>query len=230
MLECLVVEEELGDVAEVLAVDPRVGPVHLKHRDVALPVYLIARRVPQAAPFAVPQQLLFLPEEGQAELADVEDLFVLVLHRKRREVPAVHHVPPHTHLVDRLELGVFIVFGEVGLVEPLVVRVVLCGRDALHHLARQHLGLVLTDALLANPAVQTPVPADPMDIVVVAVLSGRGGVENALGLAAVPGKDDLCPLPQGSGLRVHVPRPHLHPLRNRLRKPLSPAEVPRHLE
>ena len=67
------VEEELGDVAEVLAVDLLARAVHLEHTHahVALvtAVDLVAGRVAQRALARVALQLLFVAEKIKAEFA-----------------------------------------------------------------------------------------------------------------------------------------------------------------
>ena len=47
VVECLVVEEQFGQKTQVLTVDLRLVAVHLKRRQVATSVYLVARRTTQ---------------------------------------------------------------------------------------------------------------------------------------------------------------------------------------
>lgn len=65
------VQEQLGQEAQILAVDWVLGAVDLEHCDFILlvPVNLVARWVEQGATLAVPLQLLLQREEAQTELA-----------------------------------------------------------------------------------------------------------------------------------------------------------------
>ena len=84
----LVIEKELCEVAQVLAVDLLLLAVHLEKRHVAAAVNLVTRGVPQLTLVQVPLQLLLLPQEREAELAEVQLVAGGHLRRERGEVPA----------------------------------------------------------------------------------------------------------------------------------------------
>lgn len=72
VVERLVVEEELGEEAEVLAKDLFAVAVNLKHGDVAVAVDLVARRPPQLGLGHVVQELLAALEEFERKLAHIQ--------------------------------------------------------------------------------------------------------------------------------------------------------------
>ena len=86
-VERLVVEEQLGEEAQVLRVRLVLAAVDLEERDLVLSVDLVARRVPQPALGQVPGQTLPAPHVPQAELAYVDARQGDQLLRVRREVP-----------------------------------------------------------------------------------------------------------------------------------------------
>jgi len=98
ILKRLVVQEELGQITQVLTVDDLLCSVDLKHTDrhiqLVRPVYLIAGRVSKFALSGVPVQLNTMAKEGEAELAKVQRLALVVLFRNRRKVPSGHFVFP----------------------------------------------------------------------------------------------------------------------------------------
>ena len=79
----LVVQEQLCQVAQVLAVHFRVFAVHFKHRYAVVAVNLSAWRVQQPHLLQVPQHLFPLLEERQVVFAKVQLLQVIVLRRER---------------------------------------------------------------------------------------------------------------------------------------------------
>ena len=81
------VEEQLGEEAQVLRVRLVLAAVDLEERDLVLSVDLVARRVPQPALGQVPGQTLPAPHVPQAELAYVDARQGDQLLRVRREVP-----------------------------------------------------------------------------------------------------------------------------------------------
>ena len=127
VVQRLVVQEQLGQEAQVLAVHLLLAAVNLEHRHAVVPVNLVARRVQQLVLAQVPPQLLAALEECQRELgsagkrlrqrtrarlqrcasarrgahlAEEELGAVVVLGREGREVPGVHLVPPELDLQD----------------------------------------------------------------------------------------------------------------------------------
>ena len=72
VVERLVVEEELREQTQLLAVALLQLPVHLEHRQRAVLVDLVARRVPHRAFLHVALELLLCEQVVQTELADVQ--------------------------------------------------------------------------------------------------------------------------------------------------------------
>ena len=105
-VEVFVVEEQLGEVAQVLAVDRVLGPVDFEHRDLLLfvPVDLVAGGVVQQTGLAVPLEFLLQGEEREAELAEVEAVDVMVEGGERTVVPGLGLVLAHLDVVDGLQL------------------------------------------------------------------------------------------------------------------------------
>ena len=135
-------QEQLGQVAEVLAVNLLLAAVHLEeaHRvalfgDVA--VDLIAWWMPQ---------LVLACEERQGELAKVELFAVVVLLGEGRKVPRVDLPAPQLNLLDVLDLGVLLVLAQRCLVKLRVVVVLVV---ILAELARLRARLVFVAALLS---------------------------------------------------------------------------------
>ena len=77
------VEEELREVAEVLAEALLLAAVDLVHRDVVLAVDLLPRGVPHPALAEVPQELRAALEKVQGVLAEEELLGARELGRQR---------------------------------------------------------------------------------------------------------------------------------------------------
>ena len=74
IVQGFVVQEQLGQVAQVLAVGPLLLAVHLKHRHVPVAVEFVAGRVLQARLAQVLQHLPPLLEEAQVELREIQHL------------------------------------------------------------------------------------------------------------------------------------------------------------
>ena len=166
IVERLVVEEELREEAQVLAVDSLVLRVDLKDRDIMvlllLPIDLVARRVEELAlGRQVPLELLAPREKVEVKLADVERVGAVVLLAKRREVPRLHTPAAHHDAVDVLHLGRLLVLLERRQVELalllVLLRLVLALRRA-RHLAVLRLRAEV-EALERHPLVEPPVEA-----------------------------------------------------------------------
>ena len=65
VVQGLVVQEKLGQVAQVLAVKLLFPAIHLKHADAAIAIDLLARRMLQLAFAEMPQHLMPLLEEAK---------------------------------------------------------------------------------------------------------------------------------------------------------------------
>ena len=144
-------QEQLGQVAEVLAVNLLLAAVHLEeaHRvalfgDVA--VDLIAWWMPQLHFAKVALQLVLAFEERQVELAKVELFAVVVLLGEGRKVPRVDLPAPQLNLLDVLDLGVLLVLAQRCLVKLRVVIVLVV---ILAELALLRARLVFVAALLS---------------------------------------------------------------------------------
>jgi hypothetical protein len=76
-----VVQEQLGQEAQVLAVHGILGSVDLEHRDLVLliAVDLVTGWVEQRAAFAVAFEFLVECEELEAELTEVEAVDIMVI-------------------------------------------------------------------------------------------------------------------------------------------------------
>mmetsp|Transcript_13380 Transcript_13380/g.54017 ORF Transcript_13380/g.54017 Transcript_13380/m.54017 type:complete len:575 (-) Transcript_13380:98-1822(-) len=173
VVERLVVQEELGEVAQVLAEDLLLLAVNLEKRRRLtarlVAVDLVPGRVVHLRLPKVPLQLLLPLEEVQGELAEEELLARGVLGRKRRKVPRVHLVPPELDFQDVSHLGHLLVLPQrvgVELGVLLVVRVLvlpfLPGLVLLRG-AEVHLGD-------GDPGVQAPVELLVVDVVLVLLL------------------------------------------------------------
>ena len=106
------VEEELRQEAEALAVDLRLRPVHLVDGNGVLAVDLPSRRRPLPATDLVAAVGALVAHVLQAELADPQLRLLPVLLRVGAEVPGVNLVLAKLNAVDVLHLG-------DGLVLPL---------------------------------------------------------------------------------------------------------------
>eukprot|EP00588_Corethron_pennatum_P010154 CAMPEP_0194273278 /NCGR_PEP_ID=MMETSP0169-20130528/6646_1 /TAXON_ID=218684 /ORGANISM="Corethron pennatum, Strain L29A3" /LENGTH=333 /DNA_ID=CAMNT_0039016179 /DNA_START=671 /DNA_END=1673 /DNA_ORIENTATION=- len=105
VVEGLVVQKELGEEAQVLAVDALLLPVHLESGDRAFPVYFPAGGTTPVAAFAVYPHRLRSTHVLQAELAHVELVNIAVLVREGGEVPRLHLVVPHLDASHIFHLG-----------------------------------------------------------------------------------------------------------------------------
>lgn len=97
VLHELVVQEELGQVGQVLAVGLVDLPVDLEHRVLALVVLVdeVPRRAHHLALLHVPHQAVRVQVEVQAELAEVQRPVVVVALGEERVVPRGRLVLPH---------------------------------------------------------------------------------------------------------------------------------------
>mmetsp|Transcript_41598 Transcript_41598/g.106452 ORF Transcript_41598/g.106452 Transcript_41598/m.106452 type:complete len:349 (+) Transcript_41598:700-1746(+) len=239
VVERLVVQEELGEVAQVLAVHLLLAPVHLKHGDVAVAVDLVAGRVQHRVLAQVAHHHVALLEEVERELAKVQLLDVVVLCREGRKVPGVHVVAAQLDHVDVLHLGELLVLAQrVGVklgvllvagvrlvvlpLEVLVLREVDLRQRVVHggevHLRETH------------PLVHAPVESVVMHVIL-ELLRARdlALLDDAHGVV-------LAVAPEAVHARARVQRQfHLrgvHPLpmeRARLLVLLVPAVHPRHI-
>lgn len=176
VLDVLVVEEQFGEEGEVLAVHWVFEAVHLKHRylRVRVSVDLVAGRVPQRAAQRVPQHLSLDCVEGEAELAEVERVDVVVRGRVGGVVPRVALVLSDAHAMHGLEFGQLEVHLQRLLVHSLVLAVLL-----VHPLLR---ALLLARALFGDllssgpqvgrgePLVVAPVEGFEVHVVLIAAL------------------------------------------------------------
>ena len=109
VVQRLVVQEELGQQAQVLAVHLVVLAVHLKHAQAAVAVDFVPRRVAQVALALVPLQRLAALNVLEAELAHEELVLAQVLAAVAvgvgRVVPRVNLVAPQLDARDVLDLG-----------------------------------------------------------------------------------------------------------------------------
>jgi hypothetical protein len=174
VVQRLVVQKELGQQANVLAVDFALGAVHLKHGERLVAVNLVARRVLDVALGLVAQQRLLALHVLEAKLAHVDALAVAVLLGVGRKVPRVHHVAPQlnllnvAHLANLLVLLFVLKLARHGVGRHLLCRPLLALLGALllllglgvHRLRRAHV-----QPVLANPFVQPLVPARVVHIV-----------------------------------------------------------------
>lgn len=96
----LVVEEELGQEAEVATPGALAPAVDLEEADVVVAVDLVAGRVQERAFGAVALERAALPEVRQAELADVDHFLFRVFYRVRAEVPRFHLMLAHLHAAE----------------------------------------------------------------------------------------------------------------------------------
>ena len=103
VVERLVVEEELRQQAEVLAVGAGGGAVDLEDRDRVGAVDLVPGRVHRVAPLHVARERLASLHKMQVELAKVERVAVGVALREGRVVPGLHLPAAEDDLVDVLD-------------------------------------------------------------------------------------------------------------------------------
>jgi hypothetical protein len=118
VVEVLVVQEELREERQVLAVDWVFITVHLENGHFALliAVDLISGGVEEGADLAVLTQFNFQCEEAETEIAGVEAVEVVVVDRIGAEVPGFGGMPAELYPVDGLELGDFLVCEQFGVV------------------------------------------------------------------------------------------------------------------
>jgi hypothetical protein len=90
LVQVLVVEEQLRQKGEVLAIDGILVAVDLEHshRVLLIAVDLITGRMKKRAALGVPLELHFQREEAEAEIADVEAIEVVVVDGVGAEVPS----------------------------------------------------------------------------------------------------------------------------------------------
>lgn len=88
------VQEQLRQEGQVLAVNRILVPIDLKHRHIVflVPVDLVPRGVVQQAGRTVPLQLHFQRVEAQAEVADVEAIQTVVVYWIGAEIPGIRNV------------------------------------------------------------------------------------------------------------------------------------------
>ena len=89
LVQVLVVQEQLRQKGEVLAIDGILVAVDLEHSHCVLlvPVDLIAGRMEERAALGVPLALHFQREEDEAEISEVEAVEVVVVDGVGAEVP-----------------------------------------------------------------------------------------------------------------------------------------------
>lgn len=119
--ESLMVQKELGEVTQILTVDLLSLPIHFKHADPWVSVYLIPRRVPCLAPAWVPTQLISMRVKVEAILAEEESVYVVIPWRKRRVIPSVASVLAELNEVDGSYFGRVLVFLNVFLIHAVLV-------------------------------------------------------------------------------------------------------------
>ena len=170
VVQCLVVEEELGEVAQVLAVDLLLLAVDLEvgqgHRVavpvlVRVPVDLVPRGVQLRDLLHVPLQLLLALEEAEVEFAEVELRHAVVLGREGREVPGVHLPLAQVDALDVLQLGELLVLPQRLRVELLVL-VVRVFVDLPLLVARAPAGLSLLRLAVHRRVEVHPLQRDPL--------------------------------------------------------------------
>lgn len=90
LVQVLVVEEQLRQKGEVLAIDGILVAVDLEHshRVLLVAVDLVPRWMKKRAALRVPLELHFQREEAEAEIADVEAIEVVVVDGVGAEVPS----------------------------------------------------------------------------------------------------------------------------------------------
>mmetsp|Transcript_31062 Transcript_31062/g.58474 ORF Transcript_31062/g.58474 Transcript_31062/m.58474 type:complete len:406 (-) Transcript_31062:198-1415(-) len=230
VVQSLVIQEQLGQVAEVLTVHFFLLAVHFEERDVALPVYLVPRRMTQLALLEVSLQLLLAAHEAEAELAEIQLVARGHLRGERREVPRLHVKLANLDPVDVLHLGELLVLAQarrIKLLVPvirrhlrvdlalLVARAVARGVAAARLVHGNHRGQVQLAQL--DPLVQSPIELNVVNVVLVVRLR----------LNLTPFDDsDLMPLvvaPLAVDLRPNVKWQHDFALRLRLARLRSGA-------
>jgi hypothetical protein len=167
-----VVEEELGEQAEVLAEHALILRVNLEDRHVVgrrlLTVDLVAGRVElRDLRLEVAVELVTAGEEVEVELGDVKHVRPVVLLPERREVPRLHLPLPHDDLVDVLDLRRLLVLLERREVELALLLVLLVVELPLGR-PRQFPLLALrpeVEPVQRDPLVEAPIEAVVMHIV-----------------------------------------------------------------
>ena len=117
VVEGLVVEEELGEQAEVAAPGALAAAVDFEEGDGVVAVDFVAGGVEEGAFGAVALKGLLRDEGAEAELVDVDHFCVGEFLRERAEVPGFHFVLAHLQLceiADEVELGVVLDHGAAG--------------------------------------------------------------------------------------------------------------------
>jgi len=105
IVQGLMIQEELGKQAQILAVDLVLLPIHLKDRQVLITINLFSRGVLQLTLETMAHQGLLLLDVFEAELTDIELLLIAVLLRERAEVPRLHLILAQFDKLDVLHLG-----------------------------------------------------------------------------------------------------------------------------
>jgi hypothetical protein len=104
-VECLVVEEQFCQQAEILAVNFEVLAVHFEHTERSLAVDFFAGRLSAGALTHVVSVGLLQLHVLQTKLADIELALLSVLLRIRTEVPRVNFIFPKLDSVDVFDFG-----------------------------------------------------------------------------------------------------------------------------
>ena len=125
VVEVLVVQEEFGQVAQVLAIGLVLLPVHFEHAHSAMSVNLVARGVHQHAARTVARQVEARRVKVQAELADVKDLQVVEAARVRAVVPCFAREASDLDRSYGLEASELLVHPQRVVVHTLVFVVLL---------------------------------------------------------------------------------------------------------
>lgn len=120
------IEEELGDISQVLAEGLVLDAIKLEHGHLVIFVYLVPRRIANQAFLRVPCDLVLGDAEVKAKLTDKETLDELVLSGERRIVPSLKFVCSYLYVVDGPDLGGFLVVLHLALVHVLVLVVLPC--------------------------------------------------------------------------------------------------------
>jgi len=110
VIESLVIEEELGEKAEVLTVDLVFLAVDFEHGQRPIAVDLIARGEAEITLELVTFESLLFLHVLETELADEELITLGKLLWVRRKVPSIHFVAAHFDGIDVLDFGDLLMF------------------------------------------------------------------------------------------------------------------------
>lgn len=134
-MKILVVEEELREKGQILAVNWIFIAIDLEHGQFLflVPVDLITRRMSKGTNFRMAFEFYIQSEEAEAEITDVQTVKVVVVYGIWTEIPSVSSEFSHLEAKDSLELGDLLVSNEFGIVhaEVRVVIWVQMGGDLL---------------------------------------------------------------------------------------------------